>query len=360
MKGYAIIKTGEHGWIDVDEPVAGPLDAICKPIAVAPCSSDTHAMHAGMGPAGPLVNRIMGHEAIGEVVEVGELVTRFKPGDKVVIPCTTPDWAGKPNLQEKGTNNAHDFDVMTSFKFLIQEDGVFAERFRVNNADNNMVLLPEGMDLADALMVTDMMSTGFYGAEMADVKLGDTVVVFGIGPVGLMAVAGAQLMGAGKIYATGTRKNCADLALEYGATEIISYKDGNTVEQILEKEGGRKVDAVIIAGGNCGSMNEALQLVKPNGAIGSINFYDLEDVFTVPAFEWGLGMADVTIRGGFCPGGALRAEKLLNLIKYDRIKPGKTFNYEFHGFDKIKDAFILMDEKPRDLIKPIVYIDDLD
>lgn len=108
MKGYAIIKTGEHGWIDVDEPVAGPLDAICKPIAVAPCSSDTHAMHAGMGPASPLVNRIMGHEAIGEIVEVGELVTRFKPGDKVVIPCTTPDWASKPNLQEKGTNNAHD------------------------------------------------------------------------------------------------------------------------------------------------------------------------------------------------------------------------------------------------------------
>ena len=72
----------------------------------------------------------MGHEAVAEVVEVGDLVTRFKPGDKVVVPCTTPDWASKPNLQEKGTNNAHDFDVMTSFKFLIQEDGVFAERFR--------------------------------------------------------------------------------------------------------------------------------------------------------------------------------------------------------------------------------------
>jgi threonine dehydrogenase-like Zn-dependent dehydrogenase len=70
-------------------------------------------------------------------------------------------------------------------------------------------------------------------------------------------------------------------------------------------------------------MNEALQLVKPNGSIGSINFYDLEDVFTIPAFEWGLGMADVTIRGGFCPGGALRAQKLLNLIKYDRINPVK-------------------------------------
>ena len=67
MKGYAIINTGEHGWIDVDEPVAGPLDAICKPLAVAPCSSDTHSMHAGIGPAGPLINRIMGHEAILEL-----------------------------------------------------------------------------------------------------------------------------------------------------------------------------------------------------------------------------------------------------------------------------------------------------
>ena len=352
-----MIKVGEPGWIETEKPVAGPLDAICKPIAVAPCSSDTHAMHGG---AGPMENRILGHEAVAEVVEVGEMVKKFKPGDVVVVPCTTPDLAGEVKLQEKGGNNAHDLDSMTSFKFLTFKDGVFAEFFSVNNADNNLVLLPEGVDIADALMVTDMMSTGFYGVEMADVNLGDTVVVFGIGPVGLMAVAGAKLRGAGKIYATGSRPNCAELALEFGATEIISYKDGNTVEQILEKEGGKKVDCVIIAGGNCNTMNEAIQLVKSNGHIGSINFYDVADTFTIPAFEWGLGMADITIRGGFCPGGALRAEKLLNLIKYDRIKPGKTFNVEFHGFDKIEDAFKLMDEKPKDLIKPIIYIDVLD
>ena len=88
-------------------------------------------------------------------------------------------------------------------------------------------------------MTVDMMSTGFYGVEMADVQLGDSVVVFGIGPVGLMAVAGAKLRGAGNIYAIGTRKNCAELAKEYGATDIISYKDGDLVQQILEKEGGK-------------------------------------------------------------------------------------------------------------------------
>ena len=86
--------------------------------------------------------------------------------------------------------------------------------------------------------------------------------------------------------------------------------------------------------GNSSTFNEALQLVKSNGYIGTINFYDIEDTFTVPTFLTGLGMADINIRGGFCPGGALRAEKLLKLIQNDRIHPGKTFNYEFHGFWK--------------------------
>ena len=102
-----------------------------------------------------------------------------------------------------------------------------------------------------------------------------------------------------------------------------------------------------------------LQLVKSNGYIGTINFYDITDTFTVPTFLTGLGMADINIRGGFCPGGAVRAEKLLKLIQNDRIHPGKTFNYEFHGFEKIEEAFKLMDEKPKDLIKPIIYTDDL-
>ena len=354
MKGFGMIKVDESGWMEVDEPVAGPLDAICKPIAVAPCSSDTHFLHGGSGPA---ENRILGHEAVAEVVEVGELVTKFKPGDRVIVPCTTPDWSEK-GVQVKGGNNAHDIDTMTSFKFLAIKDGVFAEKFSVNYADANLVLLPDDVDVADALMITDMMSTGFYGVEMANVNFGDTVVVFGIGPVGLMAVAGAKLRGAGKIYATGSRPNCAVLALEYGASEIISYKNGNTVEQILEKN-GEKVDCVIIAGGNSSTFNEALQLVKSNGYIGTINFYDITDTFTVPTFLTGLGMADINIRGGFCPGGAVRAEKLLKLIQNDRIHPGKTFNYEFHGFEKIEEAFKLMDEKPKDLIKPIIYTDDI-
>lgn len=350
MKGYGMIDVNQPGWLDKEKPVLGPMDALLRPIAVAPCSSDTHVLHGG---AGPKQNRILGHEAVAEVVEVGSLVKSFQPGDKVVVPCCTPDWTEK-EMQKRNSNNAHDSGLMHSFKLVSSVDGVFAEYFVINQADANLVLLPENVSVDAALMSVDMMSTGFYGVEMADVKFGDTVVVFGIGPVGLMAVAGAALRGAGRIIAIGTRPNCVALAKEYGATDIVSYKEGNIVDQILAMEG--QVDCVIIAGGNAASMNQALAITKPNGTVANVNFFDVSEKFEIPAYLWGLGMSDITIRGGFCPGGAYRIEKMLRLISAGRIHPEKLLNYSFEGFEKIEDAFKLMDEKPKDLIKPVVHI----
>lgn len=97
-------------------------------------------------------------------------------------------------------------------------------------------------------------------------------------------------------------------------------------------------------------------LVKNNGVISNINFYDATDSFNTPTYLWELGMSDVTIRGGFCPGGALRTKKILNLIQTGRVHPEKLLNYKYEGFDKIEEAFKVMDEKPRDLIKTVVRI----
>mgnify|MGYP001052171832 FL=1 len=350
MKGYGMFDVNQPGWLEKDKPIAGPLDAVLRPIAIAPCSSDTHVMHGG---SGRIQNRILGHECVAEVVEVGELVKNFHPGNQVVVPCCTPNWTEKA-LQKRGSNNAHDSGMMKSFKLVSSVDGVFAEFFLINQADSNLVMLPENVSVDAALMTVDMMSTGFYGVEMANVQFGDTVVVFGIGPVGLMAVAGAALRGAGRIIAIGTRPNCVALAKEYGATDIVSYKAGAMVEQILKMEG--QVDCVIIAGGNAQSMNQALSITKPNGTIANVNFYDATEKFEIPTYLWGLGMSDITIRGGFCPGGAYRIEKMLRLISSGRIHPEKLLNYSFEGFEKIEDAFKLMDEKPKDLIKPVVHI----
>lgn len=351
MRGFGIVDVNQAGWIEKERPVPGPLDAILRPIAIAPCSSDTHAVHGG---AGGFKNRIIGHEAIGQVVETGSLIRSFKPGDIVVVPCTTPDWEAL-GVQDRGGNNAHDVGMKKGFKFISSRDGVFAEFFSVNNADANLVRLPENVSIEDALMTVDMMSTGFYAVENAEVTYGDTVVVFGIGPVGLMAVAGAALRGAGRIIAVGTRPNCVALAREFGANDIVSYKDGDVVQQILDLTG--QVEKVIIAGGDCKTMNQALQLCKANGVISNINFLDISDSFQIPSYQWGLGMGDVTLRSGFCPGGARRIQRLLNIIQAGRIHPGKLLNARFDGFDKIEDAYRLMDEKPRDLIKPYVVID---
>lgn len=351
MRGFGMIKPGEVAWLEHPAPECGPMDAILKPVAVAICSSDTHCSDGG---AGPIEDRIMGHESVGEIVEVGQMVTRFKPGDKVVVNCVTPDWEAV-GLQERDINNGHDHGLMGSLKLMLAGDGCFAELYKVNNADANLVLLPEGVDLADALMTTDMMSTGFYAAEMAEVAFGDTVVIFGIGPVGLMATMGTALSGAGRIICIGTRPNCVELAKEFGATDIVSYKEGDIVEQIMGLVGGQ-VDKCIIAGGTCASLNQALMLTKPNGIISTVNFYDATDSFQVPAPLTGLGMSDVTIRGGFCPGGARRTERLLNVIKYRGVHPGKIGNMRYEGFESIPEAFRVMHEKPADLIKTYVVM----
>lgn len=350
MRGYGMLSLNVPGWIEKAPPTAGPLDAILKPVAVAPCSSDTHRLHSGADAH----DLILGHEAIGEVVEVGSLVKRFKPGDRVVVPAGTPDWE-QVAVQEPGACNSHDTGLLGSFKFLMQKDGVFAECFHVNNADANLVAMPEDVSLEDALMTVDMMSTGFHAVENANISFGDTVVVFGIGPVGLMSIAGAALRGAGRIYAIGTRPNCVELAKEYGATDIISYKEGDTVQQILERNKGQ-VSSAIIANTDVKCVAQALQLVKPNGVISSIAYFDRADVISFPAYLWGLGMSNVSLKSGFCPGGAYRIQHLLEVIRAGRCHPGKMLNYKYEGFEKIEDAFKVMDEKPRDLIKPYVIL----
>ncbi|HBT94853.1 MAG TPA: NAD(P)-dependent alcohol dehydrogenase, partial [Coriobacteriia bacterium] len=269
MRGYGMLSVNNPGWLEKERPTCGPLDAIVKPTIIAPCSSDTHTMHGG---SGPKENLILGHEAVGIIEEVGADVKRFKAGDFVVVPCCTPDWL-ELGIQNKITFS-HDSKPFGSFKFLGSKDGVMAECFHVNLADANLAPLTEGVSPEAALMTVDMMSTGFYGVEMAEVGYGDTVVVFGIGPVGLMAIALAALRGAGRIIAVGTRPAAIEIAKAYGANEIISYKDGDVVQQILESTGGG-VKKSIIAGGNAQTFAQAITITREKGNIANINFYDV-------------------------------------------------------------------------------------
>ena len=353
MKGFAMLGMGKTGWIEKARPVCGALDAIVRPIAVSPCTSDVHTVWEGA--LGERKDLILGHEAVGEVVEVGSLVRDFVPGDRVIVTAITPDWGSEE--AQRGFA-MHSGGMLAGWKFSNYKDGVFAEFFHVNEADANLAKLPDDLDPGTACMLCDMMPTGFHAAELAEIGFGESVCVIGIGPVGLMAVRGCALRGASRIIAVGTRPICRQVAKDYGADEFISYKDGPISDQILKMTNGKGVDRVCIAGGTVDTFAEAVKCLRAGGRIGNVNYLGKGDFIKIPRVEWGAGMANKVISGGLMPGGRLRMEKLASLVTAGRIDLHKEVTHVFHGKEHIEEALLMMKNKPADLIKPVVVWDD--
>ena len=351
MKGFAMKKIGEIGWIEKEEPFCGPMDALVKPLALSPCTSDVHTVWEGA--IGDRKDMILGHEGCGVVVKVGELVKDFKIGDRVMVAAITPDWN---SLEAQGGFGMHSGGMLAGWKFSNFKDGVFGEVFHVNDADGNLAHLPDEISPEEACMLSDMVPTGFHGVELADVQFGDTVLVVGIGPVGLMAVAGANLRGASRIICVGTREICKQLAKGYGATDFIGYKEGSIDEQVLKLTNGVGVDKAIIAGGGVETFEPVIKCLKPGGKIGNVNYLGSGTYVNIPRIEWGVGMGHKQILGGLMPGGRLRLEKLASLIACGKLDVKPLLTHKFKGFEHVEDALLLMKDKPADLIKPVVVL----
>ena len=350
-KGFAMLGINKTGWIEKDVPEVGPFDALCRPLAISPCTSDVHTVWEGA--LGERTDLILGHEAVAEVVEIGSLIKDFKPGDKVIIPAITPDWEA---VESQMGYSQHSGGMLQGWKFSNSKDGVFGEYFHVNEADGNLALLPEGVDVCEAVMLSDMVPTGLHGANLAQVEYGETVAVIGIGPVGLMAVAGSVLRGAGRIFAVGSRKKCQEVAKFYGATDIINYKDGDIVEQILEANKGIFVDKVILAGGDVDTFEQAIKIVRRGGIVSNVNYIGTGDYIKIPRLEWGLGMGHISVIGGLMPGGRKNMEYLSHLLMYKRLDVSPMLTHRFNKFEDIETALLLMKDKPGDLIKPVVLL----
>ena len=354
MKGFGCVVPGKKaGWITKVMPTAGPYDAVMRPLIVAPCSSDVHNAFR-IGPQAFLRGRILGHEAVAEVVSVGTCVKDFKPGDKVVVPAVTPDWR-EPSIED--TCHQHNKTINDAFKYAFSLDGAFAEYFLLPDIDMNGAHLPAGMPLEQAVMVCDMVPTGFHGVELAKIGFGETVLVIGAGPGGLMAIAGTALRGAGRIIVVENRMDRIAIAWEYGATDVIDYEAGDIVSQAKALTGKNGIDKVIIAGGGAESFEAAVKIVRPGGRVANINFYTGMEHLPLPVLAWGSGMAHKTIVGGLCPGGRRRMEKMLAVVSRGYFDPSRLITHKFHGLDNIEPAFYLMADKPAGLIKPVVYLD---
>ena len=347
MKGLKLVGQHKVEIAEKPKPTAGPLEAVIRTTAVCPCTTDVEIVEHLIMPS--IIGNFIGHESVGVIESVGLGVTHFKPGDRVVVPALTPNWRTM-----EAQSGLPQFSDGSAFDWGIRKDGVFAEYINLRDVDMNAGLIPDAVTDIQALMVSDMATTSMYNVDMADIHLGDTVAVIGIGPVGLSAIAAAHLKGAGRLFAVGSRPNCIEVAREMGATDIINYRDGDYVEQILDQTGGKLLDVVIVCGGPPESLAKALKLLRYGGTVCNIQAY-YEDV-VIPPGVWYSGIAGKTIKGYAAIGGRFRVEKYLDLIKYGRYKPELLASPILYGVDKLEEMFWLMVNKTAHVIKPVTIL----
>lgn len=365
MKALVVRPGKKVGIEEISKPSAGPNDAIIKTTCACVCSSDCNAAFSGVLEEMGLINRALGHEAVGVVAEVGENVKRFKVGDRVVVGTVTPCWKcdacmnGHPeHCQDMGGvfPDGKGMELGKGMKFINFKDGNMAEYFHVNEADSNMALIPESISDEVAIHASETMEVGYAAAANGNIPLGGTVAVFAQGPIGLMATAMSKCAGAGLVIAVESDPYRQKLAKEFGADIVVDFTKTDAVGVILKLTKGAGVDTAIEALGNNATFESCVKVTKPGGTISIAGWFIHGDYINIPRVEYGNGIGDKTIIGSFVPGGRLVLERILRMIETGRIDPSKLTTHKF-SFDEAEKAFDLMYTKKDNVIKPIVLFD---
>lgn len=348
MRAFVMKRIGEVEFTEKPRPTdPGPSGAIIEATRGLVCTSDTHTVK---GAIGERENLTLGHEAVGIVDRLGSEVKSVKEGDRVAVNAITPCFHCD-NCVRGYTSQCT--EMLGGWKFANVKDGVFADYFHVNSAEANLAPIPASVPDEQAVYTCDMMSTGFAGAENADIPMGGTVAVFAQGPVGLMATVGARLQGAGLVIAVETVPKRKELAKHFGADEVVDFEQQDAVEAILELTNGQGVDSSIEALGGRATFEMCIRVTRPGGTISNVGYHGDGEYVKIPRQAWGAGMSDKTIRTALCPGGKVRMRRLLRLLETGRVDPIAMTTHKF-AFEDVERAFHMMDTKEDGIIKPLI------
>ena len=322
----------------VKPKIIDPKDVILQVTLSSICTSDLHIIHGQVPRANN--NIVLGHEYVGIVVEVGADVKKLKVGDRVSANCET--FCGECFFCQRGfINNCE----KGGWEIGCRIDGCQAEFVRVPYADNALNKLPNNVSDLNALFVGDVLATGYFGAEMCEIKPNDTVAVIGSGPVGMCCMICAKVMGAKEIIAIDIDNSRLNIASKQNlANYFLNPNECDIETEIKKLTFGRGADKVIEAGGSKETFAMSYKIARPNAIVGIVALYEEDMTLPLPKM-YGKNLTFKT--GGI---DAIHSEKLIHLISEGKINTDFLVTHTFKLND-IMQAYDIFQSKKDNCIK---------
>lgn len=347
MKANVFRAPEQFGLEEKPIPKAGIGEAVIQIHLTTICGTDIHIVN-GEYPVQPGLT--IGHEAVGTIYALGEGVTGYKIGQRVLVGAITPCGQCEPCL------NGHTSQcggALGGWKLGNTIDGVQAEYARIPFAQANLTVIPDHLSNESVLLLADIASTGFSAAESGNIRIGDNVAIFGQGSIGLCATLGAKLMGAAKIFVVDKDASRLEIAKKFGATHCF-LPDDNPVEKIRQATQGNGVEVAIEALGIQQTFENALYSLCPGGVLSSVGVYSGHLKVPLDAFHAGLG--DQTIVTTLCPGGKERMHRLIRMVEAGRIDLTPLLTHSFK-LEQIKEAYQFFRDRKDGVIKVAIQVE---
>ena len=317
---------------EVDRPRAGVGEAVIRVTLTTICGTDLHILR-GEYPVQP--GLIIGHEPVGVIQELGPGVSGYQLGDRVLVGAITP--CGQCNACLSGhlaqCGHGAGYEALGGWRFGNKINGAQAEYLLVPNAMANMAKIPSELSDEQVVLLADIASTGLSGAESAKIKIGDSVVVFAQGPIGLCATAGAKLLGAALIVGVDGDANRLRMAKKMGADVVLDYREVDVVSEVKRLTGGG-ADVAIEALGTQQTFESALRSIRPGGTLSSLGVYSGK--LEIPYDGFAAGIGDHRIVTTLCPGGKERMRRLMQIVKYGRLDLTPLLTHTFSLTDIVQ------------------------
>jgi threonine dehydrogenase-like Zn-dependent dehydrogenase len=332
--------------LEVERPSAGVGEAVIRVTLTTICGTDLHIVR-GEYPVKP--GLIIGHEPVGVIEELGPGVTGYELGDRVLVGAITPCGQCRACLSGNQSQCGHGsgYEAIGGWRFGNTINGAQAEYLLVPHAQANLAKIPHDLTDEQVVLLADIASTGFSGAESGGVRIGDAVAVFAQGPIGLCATVGAKLMGAALIIGIDGDATRLRMARRMGADVVLDYREVDVVTEVKKLTGGG-VDVAIEALGTQATFENALRVLRPGATLSSLGVYSGKLQIPYEALTAGIG--DHRIVTTLCPGGKERMRRLMEMIRHERVDLTPLLTHRF-SLDHIEDGYRIFGERLDGVLK---------